>query len=621
MKIEDIKNPDFLKTLSVEELNALSGDIRKFLIESVSKTGGHLSSNLGIVELTVALHYVFNCPRDRFLFDVGHQSYIHKILTGRADKMSTLRQFGGLSGFIKRNESEYDCFEAGHSSTSLSAALGMAVARDLKGEHYDIVPIVGDGALMSGLSLEALNQIGYEKKKVIIVFNDNNMSISKNVGALSKSFAKLRSSAYYNELKSDVKDALKTKKLGNFFIKGVHNFKESIKKSVVDSGVFGEFGIEYLGPIDGYDMNTLINAFRTAQAENGPIVVHVITQKGKGYKYTEQDKNGTWHGVGKFDVETGRFLSSVPAGYKSYSEMVSDEVLYNMDKRKDIVALTPAMISGSKMAKIFAKYPTRSFDCGIAEDHALEFAAGLALNGMHPFVAIYSSFLQRAYDQLNHDLCRMDLPVVLGLDRSGLVGEDGDTHHGVFDISFMKSLPNMIIAEGKDAKETGNLIYTAFNTPHPFAIRYPRGNVKNKENEENSLIEVGKWTVEYNNDSTRAIIITYGNDVDELVKLVCENSLNYEIVNARFIKPMDSDMLCYIAERDVPVYVYTCDMLSGGLAEEILSFYNKKGMDVNLKSVGIPDTYVPQGTVAQLKEYLGIDLKTFLEQVEKDLNA
>lgn len=619
MDLTKIENPNFLKWMNFKELDDLSKDIRSFLIDSVSKTGGHLSSNLGVVELTIALHFVFNSPKDKFLFDVGHQSYIHKILTGRAKDMDNLRQFEGLSGFQNRSESKYDCFEAGHSSTALGTALGMAVARDLKKESYEIVPIVGDGSLMSGLSLEALNQIGYEKRKMIIVFNDNNMSINRNVGALTKSFSRMRISSAYNELKTNVKGSLKE---NNYYkvIDKIHNAKESIKKRVIDSGIFKEFGIDYIGPIDGHNIEALVKAFRSAQNSRGPIVVHVITKKGKGYKYTEEDSAGLWHGVGKFNVETGKFLNSIPDGYISYSKLVANTVSKLMESNNNIVTVTPAMKNGSCLNELFSKYPNRSFDCGIAEDHAIQFASGLALNGMHPFVSIYSSFMQRSYDQLNHDLCRMDLPVVVGVDRSGLVGEDGSSHHGVFDISFVKPLPNAIIAQGKDANEIRNLIYTGFNTKHPFFIRYPRGSVKLSTEDSFEKIEVGKWEFTYNNDSRKAIIISYGNDVEEIGKLVKSNNLNYSIVNARFIKPMDYDMLNTISQYNVPIFVYTSDVINGGIGESISSYMNSIGFKQKVHVVGIDDSYVNQGSLAQLKKSLNIDIDSLLEMMEKELN-
>ncbi len=616
MNIRDIKDSEFIKTLNSDQLNELAADIRLFLLDSVSKTGGHLSSNLGVVELTIALHYCFDAKKDKFLFDVGHQSYIHKILTGRADKFDTLRQFDGLAGFQRRNESEYDCFEAGHSSTALSTALGMAVARDIKKEDYYVVPIVGDGALQSGLSLEALNQIGDLKSKMIIVFNDNNMSISKNVGALSKNFSHLRSNSEYLSVKSNIKSFLTTKKNGNAFVQAIQSVKEAIKDKVIDSGIFEGFNVDYLGPIDGHNINELIHAFNAAKTKDGPIVIHVVTQKGKGYKYAEEDKSGKWHGVSRFDIKTGKMLKQVPENYKSYSKIVADKVLSIMDENDLVTAITPAMISGSCMNEIFAKYPNRSFDVGIAEDHALTFACGMALDGLKPFVSIYSSFLQRGYDQLNHDVCRMNLPVVIGIDRCSIIGEDGDSHQGVFDISFMRSLPNMIITEGKDSLQIESLLELAFTLNGPFSIRYPRGTIEYKKGK-TYPIRVGKWENVVNNDNEKLTIITYGSDVIKIEKDILDNKLPYNLVNALFIKPIDEGLLIEIANKNKPIVVYTTDILKGGLGDSILEILSKHQINVPVYILGVDDIYVKHGEVLKVKESLGLDLKSLYSFLEK----
>lgn len=621
MNILDINDPKFLKTLSIEELNQLAHDIREFLLETVSKTGGHLSSNLGIVEITIALHFVFDAPKDKILFDVGHQSYVHKILTGRAAKMHTLRQFNGLAGFQKRYESEYDCFEAGHSGTSLSTSLGMAIARDLNSENYNVVPVIGDAAIMSGPSLEALNQIGYEQKKLIIVFNDNNMSINKNVGALSKNFAKLRNARTYNSIKDEIKDFLKDKKYGNLIYNGIHNFKKLIKNQVIDSGIFKEFNIEYIGPIDGHDISSLIRAFEVAKTKNIPCVVHCVTKKGKGYKYTEADTTGLWHGVPKFDIKTGKFLNECPKDYKSYSKIVADAVEMNMSKNKDIVCITPAMITGSKLNNVFAKYPNRCFDCGIAEDHTLSFAAGLALNGKFPFVSIYSSFMQRAYDQLNQDISRARLPIVVGVDRAGLVGDDGETHHGVFDIALLRTLPYAIICQGKNSIEIENLIYTGFNQNDPFFIRYPRGQIKYFTNSKVKLIDIGSWELFENTSKEKCTIITYGNYVELIQDLIIKDKLPYNLINARFIKPIDKKILLKVARKKKPIFVYTNEILKGGLGDEILEFLNQNNISVPVYIMGIDDVFATHGSNIQLIESLNLDIKTLLKNIEKVINA
>ncbi|MEE0382896.1 1-deoxy-D-xylulose-5-phosphate synthase, partial [Amedibacillus dolichus] len=495
MNLYDIKEPCDIKSCSFEELNELAGDIREFLIQSISKTGGHLSSNLGIVELTLALHYVFDSPKDKFIFDVGHQSYVHKMLTGRLKDFSNLRQYKGIAGFQKRGESVHDPWEAGHSSTSLSAALGMAVARDLDGSHFHILPIIGDGALSGGMAMEALNQIGSEQRNMIIIFNDNNMSISKNVGAMDEAFTRLRTSRSYTHLKDDLKHSLSTTRLGSNVLDTMKRVKNAVKDNIVDTSIFGEFNIDYLGPVDGHNIKNLVKVLKIAKQHEGPIVLHVITQKGKGYSFAEHDEEGAWHGVSQFDPKTGQSLAKNPPQHKSWSEVISATVLDLAHDNQDIVAITPAMKSGSKLQKFFEAYPQRSFDCGIAEEHAMTFAAGLAAAGKRPFISVYSSFLQRAYDQIHHDVARMKLPVVIGIDRCGLVGEDGETHHGVFDIAMLRPIPNMILAQPKDSEEAQNLIYSAFQqNQYPYAIRYPRGSVPYKKLSAYSYIEAGTWS-------------------------------------------------------------------------------------------------------------------------------
>ncbi|MEG0169675.1 MAG: 1-deoxy-D-xylulose-5-phosphate synthase [Anaerorhabdus sp.] len=617
MDIKEIQNPLFLKDMSIKECNSLANDIRAFLIDSVSKTGGHLSSNLGVVELTIALHKVFNSPEDKILFDVGHQSYIHKILTGRAKDFSTLRQYKGISGFQKREESEYDCWEAGHSSTVLSAALGMAVARDLDNSNYFVVPVVGDGSIVSGMSLEALNQIGSENKNMIIIFNDNNMSISQNVGALTNGFSKLRTSKPYTSFKTDMKSILKKNEAGKTLLAGMSAIKDKLKDSVVESGLFGEFGLEYLGPVDGHNMKDLIHILEAAKQHEGPVVVHVLTRKGKGYKPCENDKLGSWHGVGPFDVLTGKSLSSTPQGKLSWSEIISETLCRIAKTNEDIVAITPAMITGSKLEKFFAAYPTRSFDCGIAEEHATTFAAGLAITGKRPFLCIYSSFLQRAYDQINHDICRMDLPVVIGIDRAGLVGEDGATHHGVFDISMLKSIPNLIICQPKDGDEAQQLLVAAFAQKHPLAIRYPRGSECYSPISSADPIKIGTWTKFNESDITRCIVMTYGPEVDKVLTKICSNGLPVEVVNCRFFKPIDEEMLLKIASSKLPIIVYETDMLEGGLATSILEWGCDHNVQIKLHRIGIHDEYIPHGSLNQIRKDAGVDIETLFDKIDE----
>lgn len=618
MNVVDIKSPEDIKHLDIKELDTLSADIRDFLIDSISKTGGHLSSNLGIVELTIAMHYVFHSYTDKFIYDVGHQSYVHKILTGRAKEFPTLRQFGGMSGFQKRSESPHDPWEAGHSSTSLSAALGFAVARDLNKKDYQVLPVIGDGALANGMSFEALNQIGSEKRKMVIIFNDNEMSISKNVGAMSHMYTRLRASKGYTGLKKDISGYLSHNKVGNVLLDSMRNIKNNIKNTVVDSSFFNEFGLDYIGPVNGHDMKELVNVLESVKDHQGPIVVHVITTKGKGYSFAENDHSGKWHGVSKFNVETGQFLSSIPLNHLDWSSVLSEALIELAKQNQDILALTPAMSSGSKLEKFAHVYPDRFFDCGIAEEHAVTFAAGLAANGKRPFISVYSSFLQRAYDQINHDVARMRLPVVFGVDRSGIVGEDGATHHGVFDISAFRSIPNLIISQPMDSNEARNLLYTAFQQEQPFLLRIPRGNVAYKP-QPFKAIEIGSWTSWEASDTPELIVITYGNDVEKVIQKAKVNEVNIRVVNARFIKPLDEVMLNEILTLNLPVILYETDMLAGGLSSAILEFQNDRKISKAIKRIGIQDHFVTHGSIPQLRKLEHIDITTLFDEITKGL--
>lgn len=616
MHVYDISGPADIRQLSIKELEALAAEIRAFLIESISRTGGHLSSNLGIVELTLALHVVFDSPRDRILFDVGHQSYVHKILTGRARQFSTLRQYKGLSGFQKRHESEHDCWEAGHSSTSLSAALGMAVARDLNGEHYHIVPVIGDGAMASGMSMEALNQIGGEERNMIIIFNDNSMSISRNVGAMDVAFTRLRTSRSYTTLKNDLQQGLSTSRFGRSLLKGMKNFKNAIKDNVVDTSIFGEFNLDYIGPINGHDLSELIKVLKVAKQHKGPIVVHVLTKKGKGYPYAENDKEGAWHGVAPFDPNSGKPLAALPAGHCSWSEAIARILCDLARDDRDIVAITPAMKAGAKLDGFAREFPQRFFDCGIAEEHAMTFAAGLAASGKRPFISVYSSFLQRAYDQINHDVARMKLPVVIGIDRCGLVGEDGETHHGVFDITMLHAIPNLIMAQPKDVQEARALMKTAFSCAQPFCIRYPRGSVPYTK-EAGEPAPVGTWTRWAPQREARVCVISYGSDIDRIISKVRANDMPVEIINARYFKPLDEAMLDDILYRSIPVIVYESDMLDGGLSSAILQYINDHRICCHLIRIGIGDHYVEQGSIPQLRRAEKIDMNTLFKELEE----
>lgn len=617
MRIYDIESPKQIKNMSIPQLVELSNDIRSFLISSISKTGGHLSSNLGVVELSIAMHYVFDAPNDKLIFDVGHQCYTHKILTGRSRQFTTLRKKDGLSGYQKRSESIYDCWEAGHSSTSLSAALGYAIARDIKKENYEVVALIGDGALSGGMAMEALNDIGSKQKKMIIIFNDNNMSISRNHGGIEQRITSVRSSQIYRGIKHDIKSNLQTNKVGTSILNAMTSVRDIVKHDIINAGLFQDFNLDYIGPVDGHNISDLIKVLNTAKEHDGPIVVHVLTKKGKGYPYAEKDKVGKWHGVSPFDIETGRSLMKLPNDELTWSEVISRTLMDLARKDKNIVAITPAMAQGSKLLDFEKAYPDRFFDCGIAEQHAITMACGMAAGGLKPFVSVYSSFLQRAYDQINHDMARMDLPVVVGIDRAGLVGDDGDTHQGVFDISMLRSIPNLILSQPHDAKEAQNLLYTAFVSQKPFCIRYPRGNVHYDKVNQYELIPIGSWTRYDIGYKPICIVISYGYDVDNVIHKAKENNISMIVINARFFKPIDTIMIDELCSYDLPIYVYETDCKIGSLSSAILEYINTQKHILN--TIGIEDHFVNHGSIRTLRIQEHIDTQSlFKEIIEND---
>ena len=617
MRIYDIESPKQIKNMSIPQLVELSNDIRSFLINSISKTGGHLSSNLGVVELSIAMHYVFDAPNDKLIFDVGHQCYTHKILTGRSRQFTTLRKKDGLSGYQKRSESIYDCWEAGHSSTSLSAALGYAIARDIKKENYEVVALIGDGALSGGMAMEALNDIGSKQKKMIIIFNDNNMSISRNHGGIEQRITSVRSSQIYRGIKHDIKSNLQTNKVGTSILNAMTSVRDIVKHDIINAGLFQDFNLDYIGPVDGHNISDLIKVLNTAKEHDGPIVVHVLTKKGKGYPYAEKDKVGKWHGVSPFDIETGRSLMKLPNDELTWSEVISRTLMDLARKDKNIVAITPAMAQGSKLLDFEKAYPDRFFDCGIAEQHAITMACGMAAGGLKPFVSVYSSFLQRAYDQINHDMARMDLPVVVGIDRAGLVGDDGDTHQGVFDISMLRSIPNLILSQPHDAKEAQNLLYTAFISQKPFCIRYPRGNVHYDKVDQYELIPIGSWTRYDVGENSMGIAISYWYDVDNVIHKAKENNISMIVINARFFKPIDTIMIDELCSYDLPIYVYETDCKIGSLSSAILEYINTQKHILN--TIGIEDHFVNHGSIRTLRIQEHIDTQSlFKEIIEND---
>ncbi|MFD2618352.1 1-deoxy-D-xylulose-5-phosphate synthase [Terrilactibacillus laevilacticus] len=610
MDLTSIKDPIFLKDMTIPELEQLAQEIRQFLIEQLSVTGGHLAPNLGVVELTLSLHKVFSSPKDKLIWDVGHQSYVHKILTGRASQFDTLRQYKGLSGFPKRNESEHDVWETGHSSTSLSAAMGMAIARDLKKENDFIIPIIGDGALTGGMALEALNHIGHEKKDMIIILNDNEMSIAPNVGALHNMLGRIRTAGKYRRAKEDIEYLMKKiPTFGNRIATIAERMKDRLKYLLVSGLFFEELGITYLGPVDGHNMNALMENMSYAKKRKGPVLIHVLTQKGKGYKPAESDLIGTWHGTGPYKIESGDFIKPVGSA-PSYSGVVCDTLQKLARKDDRIVVVSPAMVVGSKLVPFAKEFPDRLFDVGIAEQHAATVAAGLATQGMKPVLSIYSTFMQRAYDQIVHDICRQNLNVVIAVDRAGLVGADGETHQGVFDVNFLRSIPNIVIMMGKDENECQNMVYTAMQYHDgPIAIRYPRGNGYGVPMDQTlEEIPIGSWEVI--KDGTDLAILSFGpllHDALDAAKQLKLEGIHAKVINARSIKPLDRDMLKELSEKNMPILTVEECALEGGFGSSILEYLHDQGNHGHLVDrMGIPDRFIEHGSVKELLHEIGL---------------
>ena len=624
MKLENIKNPKFLKDLDYQELNELSTDIRKFLIENVAKTGGHLSSNLGIVELTIAIHKNFDCPKDKIIFDVGHQAYVHKILTGRAKDFKTLRKLNGLSGFQKISESIYDNYEAGHSSTSLSAALGFALARDMKHQNNNVIAIIGDGSIGNGLCYEALNHIGDAKTKLIVILNDNEMSISKNVGALHNTLDKIRSTKKYHKTMKDTKSVLqKIPVVGKYLYYLMKHLKESLKKLYMKEGyLFEEFGLNYYGPINGHDFKELDKYLQMAKNETQPVLLHVITTKGKGYKYAQEDKIGLWHGVGPFDIETGKMLAPKDDRI-SWSDAIAKHLINIAKKDKKIIAITPAMANGSKLNSFKEKYPKRFIDVGIAEEHALILANAFSLEGEKPFVSIYSTFLQRGYDEIQQDLARMQGNVVIGIDRAGIVGEDGETHQGIFDIAILNNIPNIIIMAPHDSKEAGDMLYTAFQTKGLVAIRYSKDKVKYDE-AKYTLQNIGEWQItNYLEKRTcDGYLISYGdflNTALEIQEDLKAKNIYLQVINARYIKPMDIKILAMLAKQNKPVFVYEEVVSVGSLGSEIAKYLLEHNFNNIYENYTVPDEFIKQGKRAEIIKLLKLDKDSVSKKIEKKM--
>ncbi|MGN0154883.1 MAG: 1-deoxy-D-xylulose-5-phosphate synthase [Lachnospiraceae bacterium] len=614
--LENIKEPNDIKQYDVEEWKPLAEEIRTFLLEHVSKTGGHLASNLGCVELTMALHLVLDLPKDKIIWDVGHQSYTHKILTGRQEGFDNLRQFGGMSGFPKRVESETDVFETGHSSTSISAAIGMAKANELKGEKSTIVAVIGDGSFTGGLAYEALNNLARLKSSCMIVLNDNEMSIDENVGGMSNYLNKIRVGQTYNEVKSGVeKGLMNIPGIGEGLAKVVKRGKDSIKELLVPGMFFEDLGITYIGPIDGHNIVKMVDTFEAAIKLKRPVVVHVKTVKGKGYRYAEKYPK-YFHGVKPFDLGTGKALEKQTK--MTNTGVFGRKLLALGEEYPNLVAITAAMASGTGLEKFANVYPKRFFDVGIAEQHAVIFAAGLASEGMIPVVAVYSSFLQRSYDQILHDVCLQKLHVIFAIDRSGLVGEDGATHQGIFDTAYLSNIPNMVVMAPKNRYELTKAMEYAMEYNGPIAIKYSRGDAFYGLKEQLAPIEYGKSEILFK--GSRLALIAVGNMVEEALDVyetLKEKGKEITLVNARFVKPLDEELLRQLAAEHDTVVTLEEHVYQGGYGQAVSSFYMRNDINnVKVKNIAIEDTFVEHGSVKELRRLLKIDKESVLEKIE-----
>ena len=613
MILEKIKEANDVNQLSLSECEQLAQEIRDFLIRSLSETGGHLASNLGVVELTIALHRFLHFPEDKLVWDVGHQAYTHKILTGRKEQFATLRKTGGLSGFPKRKESDCDAFDTGHSSTSISAGLGLVQARDLKGENYQVVSVIGDGALTGGMAYEALNNAAELKKNFIIILNDNEMSITRNVGGMSSYLDHIRMAAPYTELKMGVTNALKKiPKVGDGMVDALHKTKSSIKQLVIPGMLFENMGLTYLGPVDGHDMRQLGKVLQEAKRKQGPVLIHVLTEKGRGYEPAMRHP-ARFHGAAPYEVETGLPKSN---GNPSYTDIFSTVMRKFGDREPDVVAVSAAMVPGTGLKRFGNMFPERLFDVGIAEEHAVTFAAGLALGGLRPVVAIYSSFLQRAVDQILHDVCMQNLPVVFAVDRAGLVGSDGETHHGCFDLSYLSMMPNMTVMAPKNKWELSDMLKFAIRQKSPVAIRYPRGEAYTGLEDYRAPIEMGK--AEILEKGKEIAILAVGNMVRTAVQ-VTENLRNcgYEptLVNMRFVKPLDMDLLEILREDHSLIVTMEENVKSGGFGEQVMTYYGSRLHSPAVRIVAIEDKFVPHGSVEDLMHQQQMDSASVTERI------
>jgi 1-deoxy-D-xylulose-5-phosphate synthase len=622
MLLETINNPADLKKLSPEQLPLLAEEVRQFLLDTVSSTGGHLGSNLGTVELSIALHYCFDSPRDKIIWDVGHQAYTHKILTGRRDSFPTQRQYKGLSGFPKRSESEHDAFGVGHASTSISAALGMAAAADLSGTKNHSIAIIGDGSLTGGMAFEALNQAGHLKKNLIVILNDNEMSISKNVGAFSAFISRKMTGRYFRDLKKEMQGLIKhIPAIGKDVLHFARKAENSLKGFLTPGALFEALGFDYLGPLDGHNLPQLVEVFNNINQLDGPLLVHIMTTKGKGYQPAE-DKPSKYHGVGVFDVATGQGASKASA--RSYTDVFGAALVELAEQDPKILAITAAMPDGTGLNTFAERFPKRFFDVGIAEQHGMTFAAGLAADGFRPVAAIYSSFVQRAYDQVFHDICLQKLPVTIAMDRAGLVGDDGPTHHGVFDISYLRHLPGLTMMAPKDENELRHMLKTAIYSGIPMALRYPRGAGYGVELDADAqTLEIGRG--ELLADGSDLCIIAFGSTVYpalEAAEVLRQKGFSVGVVNARFVKPLDAGLIMSEARKTGRLITVEENALQGGFGSAVLELLHDNNLqDVRIKRLGIPDRYIEHGSQAQLRKDVGIDAEGIAAAAEGFIKA
>ncbi len=617
--LEHINTPEDLRKLQVEELTILAGEIRQKMIETVAKNGGHLASSLGTVELTLALHYVFNTPEDKLVWDVGHQAYAHKIITGRRDSFHTLRKKGGISGFPRRAESIYDVFGVGHSSTSISAASGIAGARCLKKEKYKVIAVIGDGSMTAGMAYEGLNWSGDQEKDLIIVLNDNEMSISANVGAMSSYLNRIMTGQQVTKLRARILSFFKTiPGVGEHMVKFTRHAEESLKAFFTPGALFEELGFQYVGPIEGHKLNHLIKNFKNVKDLKRPVLVHVITKKGKGYKFAEAEPS-RFHGIGPFDIETGRSVAQ-SNGPKAYTEIFGRAIVDLAREDQRIVAITASMCTGTGLDQFAAEFPERCFDVGIAEQHGVTFAAGLATEGFIPVVAIYSTFLQRAYDQVVQDVCLQNLPVIFALDRGGIVGDDGPTHHGLFDYSFLRAIPNIIMMAPKDENELQHMLKTAVDCGSPVSIRYPRGKGVGVPIEDRArTLEIGRGEVL--REGKDIVIVAIGSTVYpslEAAGRLAQEGIEATVINSRFVKPLDSELLCDIVKTVKKMVIVEENALMGGFGSAVLELLAERGISgVTVTRLGIGNEFVAHATQAELRKEHGLDEEGIARAVRK----